>query len=184
MSPPKLAADAPILNVAHPVVINLRPALGMKLSSRRSSRHALSRATCFHARIFQKPLLAQARLDRHIRAFAVTDVVRVRLFLLQRAEFREFFHGHLARLETVQARQVRARQRRSSCRPVHDFNHRQLVPLADFKVRLVMRRRHFQNAGAELKIHMLVADDRNELLSRAAIQTGSGRMTCLPMRCA
>ena len=31
MSPPKLAADAPILQAAHPVLINFRPALRMEL---------------------------------------------------------------------------------------------------------------------------------------------------------
>jgi len=46
---------------------------------------------------------------RHIGAFAETNVIRVRLFLFQRAEFGEFFHGHFARLETVEAAQVRAR---------------------------------------------------------------------------
>src|ERR1019366_9003683 len=30
MSPPKLAADAPVLDVAHPMVVNLRPALRME----------------------------------------------------------------------------------------------------------------------------------------------------------
>ena len=47
---------------------------------------------------------------------------------------------------------------------MHDFNLRQLVALADFKVRLVVRGRHLEHAGAELKIHVLVADDGNELL--------------------
>ena len=122
------------------------------------------RAGFFHARIFQKPLLAQARLDRHIGAFAVADVVRVRLFLFQRAEFGDLFHGHLARLETVEAAQIRARCVVHLAVRRDNFNRRELVPRADFKVRFVMRGRHFQNAGAKFKIHMLVADDRNQLL--------------------
>ena len=40
----------------------------------------------------------------------------------------------------------------------------QLVPLADLEVGLVVRGRHLQHAGAELKIDVLIADDRNQLL--------------------
>ena len=61
---------------------------------------------------------------------------------------------------------------------------RQLVALADLEVRLVVRGRDFEHAGAELEVHVLVADDRDELLSRSGNWMGSGRMTCLPMRCA
>ena len=35
---------------------------------------------------------------------------------------------------------------------------------ADVEVRLVVRGRDLEHAGAEFKIHMLVADDRDELL--------------------
>ena len=45
-----------------------------------------------------------------------------------------------------------------------DFNLREFVPLADFEVRLVVRGRHLEHAGAELKVHVLVANDRNQLL--------------------
>ena len=76
------------------------------------------RTSCdgFDARIFQKPLLAQARLDRHIGALAEADVVLVRLLFHQRAEFLQLLHGHLARFETIQPGEVRRRRDRSSCR--------------------------------------------------------------------
>ena len=67
MPPPELAADAPVLNVLHPVLVNLRPALGEKLHR---ARWPTAAARFLHPRIFQKPLLAQARLDRHIGALA------------------------------------------------------------------------------------------------------------------
>ena len=38
------------------------------------------------------------------------------------------------------------------------------MALADLEVRLVVRGRHLEHAGAELEIHMLVADDGDELL--------------------
>ncbi len=34
--------------------------------------------------------------------------------------------------------------------------------IVNFKIGFVVRRCHFQNARAEFKIHMLVADNRNE----------------------
>ncbi len=183
MSPPKLAADAPVLDVAHPVVINLRPPLRMEAHGAPNSDSACffcvsrradseigaprllhARAGFFHARIFQEPLLAQARLNRHIRAFAITDVVRVRFLFFQCAKFRELFHGNLARLETVESLQIHTREVVHVAIGGDDFNLRQLVALADFEVRLVVRRRHLEHAGAELKIHVLVADDGDELL--------------------
>ncbi len=123
-----------------------------------------TRAGFFHARIFQKPLFAQARFNRHFGAFAETDVVRVRFLFFQRAEFRELFHGHLARFETVESLQIHTREVVHVAVGGDDFNLRELVALADFKVRLVMRGCHFEHTGAELKIHVLVADDGNELL--------------------
>ncbi len=47
---------------------------------------------------------------------------------------------------------------------MHDVNLRELVSLPDFKVRLVVRGRHLEHAGAKFKIHVLVADDGDELL--------------------
>ena len=81
MPPPKLTADAPVLNVRQPVVIHFRPAFGMKFHPAR--RHA--RPGWFHGGIFQKPLFAQARLNRHTRPLAETDIVLVRLFFDEHA---------------------------------------------------------------------------------------------------
>ena len=109
-------------------------------------------------------MLAQTRLNRHIGTLAETDVVRVWLLFFQRAKLRELFHGNFARLETVESFQIHTRQVVHVAVGADDFNLRQLVALADFKIRLVMRRRHLEHAGAELKIHMLIADDGNEFL--------------------
>ncbi len=40
-----------------------------------------------------------------------------------------------------------------------DVDDRQLVALADFEIDLVMSRRDFQNAGAELRIDRVIGDD-------------------------
>ena len=201
MPPPELSGDAPVLDVVHPVVVNLGPALreeahfvrerarlgrsGGRPVHRTRARRAVgegadgsgrgARAPFFvgllhtrprlvHAWIFQKPLFAQARLNRHVGALAVADIILMRLFLLQRAKFLQLFRRDLARFEAVQPDQVRAGQRVHRPVRVHDVDHRQLVALADFKVGFVMRGRHFEHAGPEFRIDMFIADDGNEFL--------------------
>src|SRR5262245_27104845 len=105
MPPPKLAADAPVLNAAHPVVVHLRPPIREEphFADRRFWRDAGTcprdagstlNYTCLrllHAWILQEPLFAQARFDGNVGAFAEADVVCVRLRLLQRASgFHDF----------------------------------------------------------------------------------------------
>ena len=94
MSPPELAADAPILQVAHPVVVRLRPALRVKLH--RPIRH--TRARRLLTGVLEEPLLRQPRLNRHIRPLTEPDVVRVILRLHQRANSLQLFRktGHRA----------------------------------------------------------------------------------------
>ena len=58
------------------------------------------------ARIFQKPLFRETRLDRHIGAFAEADVVLVILHLHQRAKFLKLGRSLLAGLETILPDQV------------------------------------------------------------------------------
>ena len=125
-------------------------------------RHAL-RAR-LHARILEKPLLAQTRLNGHIRALAEAHVVLVRLLLHEHAQLREPLRRHLARLEPVQPAQVRTGEVIHGAVGVDDFDHGQLVARADVEVRLVVRGRHLEHTGAELEVHMGVADDGDELL--------------------
>ena len=114
MPPPELAADAPVLDVLQPVVVNLRPALGMKTASRRSATH---RARFLHARILQEPLLAQARLDRHIGALAEADVVLVRLFLRQQRRAPSSISAAFLRASKRSSPSRSGPRGRSSCRP-------------------------------------------------------------------
>src|SRR5437016_130405 len=120
MSPPKLAADAPILNIRQPVVIDLRPPVGMEAhfswerrrpageSLRRTRRRDAGAPRPLHARlgllhrwIFQKPLLAQTRLNRHARALADADFVFIRVFLHERVQFLQSLDRNGSGLEAV-----------------------------------------------------------------------------------
>ncbi len=83
MTPPDLAADAPILNVLQPLRVNLFPMHGEKTNE--VIAHDGERFLRF--RIAQKPLLAQARLDRDFASFAEADVVFVWLGLREQSLF-------------------------------------------------------------------------------------------------
>ena len=73
--PPDLAADAPIANVLQPLCVNLLPMRG-KESDQVITHHSQG-LFCF--RVTQKPLFADAGLDRHIAAITEPDIVFVRL---------------------------------------------------------------------------------------------------------
>ena len=186
MSPPKLAADAPVLNVRQPVIINFCPAVGMKLHH--TARHR--RLGQLHARILQEPLLTQARLDGHTRALTETNLVFVRLFLVEQVEFAQFFYCHFARFETLQAFQVCARCISHVAALVNDFDglhqckfrrarhHADgLDALENLEIRFVVSRRDLHYTRAELKIHMIVADDGDKFfLSRILSGQWTDRM--------
>ena len=106
MAPPKLPADAPILDVLEPMLVNLFPTLGTK-TNRSPLAHRGARFR--HLRIFQKPLFAQPRLDRHPGALAEADRAFVRLLLRQQSALGQHLARFLARHETVEPVEFRAR---------------------------------------------------------------------------
>src|SRR5258706_9415955 len=144
MAPPKLPADAPILQIGHPMIVDLGPAFWKK--THLTALHDFARR--IGNWILHEPLLGKPRFDRHIGALAVTDVVFVRLLLFQRAEFFESLHRDFARLETIQAIKFLARQTVHRAVSIDDLNRSQLMALSDFKVGFVMAGRDFQYAGA------------------------------------
>src|SRR5262245_36038933 len=106
MSPPELAADAPVLDVLEPVEVNFAPALGEKLDVAVADRGL----RFLDARITQPPLPREARLDRHIGAFRIAHVVRVRFLRDECATFLEQLGGFLAAGETIHARELDTRE--------------------------------------------------------------------------
>ena len=160
VSPPQLPRDAPVLNALQPVIVNLRPAIWVKL-------HFTLRHHCLgggHAGIFQEPLFTEARFDRHSGAFAVADRVLIWLRLHQSACGLHEFRGFLPGRESFQSDQVRASLGRHFAVGGEHIDDRESMTLADFEVRLVVRGSHFQNAGAKFEIHMLVSDDGDQAL--------------------
>src|SRR5205807_2072035 len=105
MAPPNLAADAPVLNVLQPLRVNLLPMHGKKPNE--MIAHDSERF--FGFRITQKPLLAQARLDRDFAPLAEADVVFIRLGFREQSLLLQHLRRFLARLEPIESIQLRYR---------------------------------------------------------------------------
>src|SRR5688572_32550371 len=102
MSPPELPANAPVLDVLHPVVVNPAPTLREECQIAFLSDSDRVR----HTRIFQKPLLRKAGFNWNIGAFAESNVVLVRLFLLEHTQRPELFCRDFPGLETVHPTEI------------------------------------------------------------------------------
>ncbi len=158
VTPPELAADAPGLDVAHPLEVGLFPVLRFE-----------DGAAVFHrldGRLGQGPgvdvpLVGQVGLDDGPRAVAVRNGVPGLFDAAQQAQRLEFLDHLLARGEAVQAaigrRDILVQPRRG----IEDVDHRQLVALADLKIVEVVRRGDLHGAGALLRVGVFVGDDRN-----------------------
>ena len=110
-------------------------------------------------RIFQEPLLAQPRLDRHSGAFAEADRALVRFFLREKTALGENLGRFFPRSEAIEPVEFRNGGAVDFSVRMKHVDYRQLVTLADLEIEFVVRRRHFQNAGAEFRIDRLIADD-------------------------
>ena len=91
-------------------------------------------------------------------AVAGGNGIVVFFFFDQQARFFQIFDGFFAAGVTVHA-QVFFGAVNHFAFVVDDGHHRQVVPLAHFIVRGVVRRRNFQRAGAEFHFHGFVGND-------------------------
>ena len=153
--PPQLAADAPILDVRHPVLVNFRPAPGHKPDPARDHRIQGGR----HLRIPQKPLLAQPRLDRHVSPLAKADIVVVIFHPHQQPHLLELLHRQVTRGKAFHPGELRTGQLVQRAIRVHHVDDRQMVTQPDLKIRPVVRRSDFQHTGAEGHVNVRVGHD-------------------------
>ena len=157
MPPPQLAADAPVPDVLHPVLVH--PCEPLRHQSNLAPLHQLQRRP--RQRLHpHEPLPAHQRLHHLVAPLAMPHRVPVRLHPLQQPLPLQPFDNRLPGLEAVQAR---IRPRLSAHRPVQvDGRHdSQPVPLPYLEVVRVMPRRHLQRPRAKLDVHRLVPDDRD-----------------------
>ena len=102
MTPPQLAADAPVVDVAHPLEIGACPVL----------RHE-ARATLLHRRDGRRgqrrdlhvPLVGEVGLEHRTAAITARHDQAVFLGALEQARGLKFRDHALARLEAIQARE-------------------------------------------------------------------------------
>ena len=153
--PPKLAADAPVSQVFHPVLVDAGEPL-------RDDTHC---AVAHHVEgglgqrcDAHEPLLADHRLHHLRTPLAVPNGVPVLLYALQQPRLLEVFHNLDAGLKAVQPR-VGAGLGVHRAVGVHDRDDGQPVALAEVEVCRVMARRDLEGAGAELRLDGIVAND-------------------------
>ncbi len=157
VSPPKLTADAPVLDVLQPVVIDLLEAFGHNADA--SIAHGCERSLGQRFDLHE-PLLGDHRLDDLTAALRARDGGEVRLFLDDQACGLHVSPQVLARLEAVLTL-ILAAVFVDLRRLIEHRDDRQVVTLGDGVVVRVMSRRDLERARAEIHRHVLVGDDGN-----------------------
>ena len=168
MAPPELAADAPVLDVVHPLLVGVDPVLGHKAhlarlhSINRFLRDALAGRVLGADLVHRhKPLVGQHRLDHLAGAGAARHHQLVFLDLHHQAQGLQVGHHLFAGRKAVQAL-VGGR-----CLVVdlgierEHADHWQAVALAHGVVVGVMRRGDFDHAGAKGSVHIGVGNYRD-----------------------
>ena len=158
MSPPQLAADAPVLDVAHPGEIGVFPLL----------RHELDGAVLDggNGRFGQLPgidvpLVGQVGFYYHPGAVPAGYPQTMGLDLVHQAQGLQVRDHAPARLEAIQPPVGCRRLLIDGGIVVEDIDHRQAVAAAHLIVVEIVGRGYLDDAGAEFAVHVVVRYDRN-----------------------
>ena len=157
VSPPQLAADAPVADIVSPVEVGL-------LHSRRDQLD-VAFLDALDGGLDQlvhldEPLLLDQRLDCRAAAVVCADVVAVVLDADEQTHLIEFFYDLRSCLVAVHTAELRAVliDRRVV---VHDVDLRQVVTLSDFKVVGVVCRGDLDDARTEFPVNIFICHDRD-----------------------
>ena len=158
MAPPDLAADAPVLDVVHPLEVDPGPVLGHE-----THRPGLDGADGGLGERGgpHEPLRGEARLHHRAGPLAARDLVAVRLHPVEPPRFPKVRHDPFAGGETVEAPVGRRRVLVEGGGVGEDVDRGQPVALPDRVVVEVVGGGDLEAAGAELRNHGLVRDDRD-----------------------
>ena len=157
MSPPQLPRDAPIVDVAHPVEIDLL--VIFRNNADFAVLHHLD--AVFSQRLdLDEPLRGKPRLNHRAAAFAFAERNRVVFGSDEQSLRFQIFDDPLARFVAVQP-SVRPGVLVHADALVHHINLRQVVAQAGLEIIRIMRRGDFHRARTELGIRQLIRDDRN-----------------------
>ena len=155
VSPPELTADAPVLDVLHPVGVGLAPACRAEgdVACGDGVRGFLDTG------VLEEPLHGQARLDRHVGALGEAHIVFVFFHVGQQSLAFENLGGLLAGLKAVHpvelghVRAVDMTVRRQ------DVDDRQAMTLSYGEVNLVMGGGDLERAFSKFHIDVFVGDN-------------------------
>ena len=158
VSPPELAADAPVLDVVHPFKVRLGPVLGNELDLA-----GLNRLNCRFRQWLDLhvPLVGQVGLDHRVRAVAARNLYRVVFDRLQKSEFFEFLYDPGASIKAIKTTITFGHVVVERCVVGQDVVHIEIVSLADLVVIEVVCGRDFYAARAELRVDVVVGNDRD-----------------------
>ncbi len=162
MAPPKLARDAPVVDVIHPVEIDLFVILRRESDGLCTAGVRLNRGDSLVGKRLNldKPLRGEARLDNGFAAVAVADVVDVVLDSGQETLCFEVGDDLFASRKAIEAG-VWSAVLIDMGAVIHDVDGRKMVALADGEVIGVVRRRDLDGAGAEIAADPRVENDGN-----------------------
>jgi hypothetical protein len=160
MTPPQLPRDAPVADVVHPLVVDLRPVVRRKADAavfhHRDSR--LGERLHLH-----EPLLGNQRLHHGLATLALAHAELVGLDLHEQALRFQVSHHPLASLKPIKAL-IGTRSRRHLGVAIDHGHKREPVALPCFEIVRIMRWRDLHHARAELRIRHLIKDDRDHTI--------------------
>ncbi len=158
MTPPELAADAPVLDVPHPLEVGLVPVFGNEADPAVLDRADRGPGERCDAHV---PLVGQPGLDDGAAAIAPRDRQPVRLDLFQEPRRLEVGDDAFAGLEAVEA----AVGRRGFVADLRvrgqDIDEREPEPLPHLVIVEIVRGRQLDAAGAKGRVGELVGDERD-----------------------
>ena len=155
LSPPKLAADTPVVCILHPVTVGIAVFIRDELDEAILDGSKRARCELFH---LEEPLGTEARLDDGVGTLAVSDRRGIVFDLLDIPGFLQHLHDLLAGLETVFSDEDLSLLVQTAA-VVDDVEDGEIMPHADLIVVGVMRRRDLEAARTEIHLDIVVLDD-------------------------
>ena len=170
--PPDLAADAPVLDVFHPVEISLGPTLRIEFDRAVADRLDCGFGEFVH---FDEPLFAEHGLDRHAPALRVADRMNEIFYFVKQSELFHVRHNLFAAFKTVHAFVFACAfiHLRILCEHVDEVK---IMAQTDLEVVRVVCGSDLYAAGSFFGIGMLVFNDRNFTVRERKIDSFSDKV--------
>ena len=156
MAPPQLAADAPVLNIAHPLVIGLVPVLRYEADAASLDCSDRRPGQWLDAHV---PLIGEVRFDHCAAAIAARHHQLVRFYPVHKSRCLQIGHHALTRFEAIEAAVGRWHAGVELRIGRKDIDQWQRVSLADRVIIEIMRWCDLYAAGAEGGVDKVIGND-------------------------